>query len=51
MLRDDLEGRGGKWEGGDICIYIADLLCYTAETNNIVKQLYPNLKKKNLKCQ
>ena len=33
------EGYGG-WEGdargrgyGDICIYIADSLCYTAETN------------------
>ena len=51
MLRDDLEGRGGEWAGGDKCIYRADLLCYTAETNNMVKQLYPNLKQKILKCQ
>ena len=59
MLCDHLEGwyREG-WEGdakgrgyGDICIHIADSLCYTAETNNIVKQLYSNkdvLKKKKL---
>ena len=40
-------GKGG-WEGdargrgyGDICIHIADSLCYTAEIN-IVKQLYSN---------
>ena len=39
----------GGWEGdargrryGDICICIADSLCYTAETNTIVKQLYSN---------
>ena len=31
-------------EGGDKGIQISDLLCCTAETNNIVKQLYPNLK-------
>ena len=42
MLCDHLEGwdREGGWEGeargrgyGDICICIADSLCYTAETN------------------
>ena len=37
MLCDDLMGgvgRGGKsLEGGDICIYIADSLHCTAETN------------------
>ena len=27
---------------GDICTHIADSLCFTEETNNIVKQLYPN---------
>ena len=48
MLSDDLEGwdedRGGRdtQEGGVICICIADSLCCTAETNNIVKQLYSN---------
>ena len=37
---------GVGWEGdargrgyGDICIHIADSLCYTAATNNNVKQL------------
>ena len=44
VLCDDLEGwdGGGReaQEGGDICIHIADSLCCTAETNNIVKQLY-----------
>ena len=41
-------GKGG-WEGdargriyGDICLCIADSLCYTAETNTFVKQLYSN---------
>ena len=29
-------------EAGDVCIHIADTLCCTAETNNIVKQLYSN---------
>ena len=37
---------------GDVCIRIADSLCYTAETNKHknVKQLYSNkmLKKKNI---
>ena len=43
MLCDHLEGWEGDTRGrgyGDICIHIADSLCYTAETNNIVKQLY-----------
>ena len=26
-------GGMGKWEGGDICVHIADSLCCTAETN------------------
>ena len=34
----DARGRGY----GDICICIADSLCYKAETNNIVKQLFSN---------
>ena len=34
-----------KWEGnpknrGDLCIHIADSLCYAAEMISIVKQLY-----------
>ena len=39
MLCDDLDGWdggvGGKevHQGGDICIHIADSLCYTTETN------------------
>ena len=47
-------GQGG-WEGdarergyGGICIRIADSLCYTAETNSTVKQLYPNKDVKNI---
>ena len=39
----------GEWEGGsrergygDICMHTADSLCCTAETNNIIKQLYSN---------
>ena len=44
MLCDNLEGWDGKdgreaQVGGNICIHIADSLCCTAETNNIVKQL------------
>ena len=60
MLCDHLEGwdREGGREGdargkryGDICICIADSLCYKAETNTplCVKQLYSNkdVKKQN----
>ena len=32
-------------EGGDMCICIADSCDCTAETNNIVKQLYSNKKR------
>ena len=52
MLCDHLEGWDGEGgsEGdtrgrryGDICICIADSLCYKAETNTpLVKQLYSN---------
>ena len=51
MLCDHLEGwdREGRREGdargkkyGNICICITDSLCYKAETNTIVKQLYSN---------
>ena len=51
MVCDHLEGwdREGGREGdargkryGDICICITDSLCYKAETNTIVKQLYSN---------
>ena len=46
MLCGDLDGWDGRQvqEGGDICIHIADSLPGTIETNNIVKQLYPNKK-------
>ena len=42
---------GGKeaQEGGDIGIHIAESFLCTAETNNSVKQLVPNLKKKKKK--
>ena len=33
-------------EAGDVCIRIADTLCCTAETNNLVKQLYSVNKKR-----
>ena len=36
------EGASRRREHGDICILIADSLCCTTETNNIVKQLYYN---------
>ena len=44
-------GGGGRevQEGGDICIHIADSRHCTAETNNTVKQLYANKKKKESK--
>ena len=51
MLCDHLEGwdrEGGRERDargkryGDICICITDSLCYTAETNTVVKQLYSN---------
>ena len=51
MICDRLEGwdresgREGDARGkryGDICVCITDSLCYKAETNTIVKQLYSN---------
>ena len=36
------EGRKEVQEGGDVYTHIADSLHCTAETNNIVKQLYSN---------
>ena len=53
MLCDDLEGWNGGderdvQEGGHICIHIADSRCCAADTNNIIKQLYSNLKIKNI---
>ena len=50
MLCDHLEGWEGEARGrgcGDICIHIADSLCYTAEIDNTVKQLYSNKDVKN----
>ena len=46
MFCDDM-GKMGKnvkkiQKRGDMCICVADSLCCTAETNNIVKQLYFN---------
>ena len=29
-----------QFKKGNICVYIADSLCYTVETNSIVKQLF-----------
>ena len=55
MLRDDLEERddgwvgGTGWEGGDICIHVADSLCYTAETNTTLLSSVPPFKKKSNK--
>ena len=40
-----IQGWEGGPEGGCICIHIADSCTCAAETNNIVKQFYPNLKK------
>ena len=37
----DLSGKEIQ-KRGDICIHIADSLCCTVETNDIVKQLYSN---------
>ena len=61
VLCDHLEwwdregGREGVTRGkrfGDICICIADSLCYKAETNNtIVKQLYSNKHVKKKRCE
>ena len=42
-----MSGVGSRKEtqdGGDMCISIADSCLCTAETNNIVKQLYANQK-------
>ena len=52
MLCDHLEGWGeGGWEGGsrgrtygDICICIADSLCYKAETNTPLLRNYTPVK-------
>ena len=45
MLCDDLDGGGREAQkGGDICTDIADSLKFTAETNNVVKLLYPSEK-------
>ena len=53
MLYDDLDKRDGGGgevqEGEDTRIHTADSLRCTADTNNIIKQLYPNFKKKRKK--
>ena len=44
-------GRGREVpEEGDQCIHTTDALPCAAETNNIVKQLYSNLKKRVQHC-
>ena len=46
MLRDDLEewdegwDEGAGWEGGDICIHVADSLHCTAEINTTLQSNY-----------
>ena len=40
------DGLGEAPEGRGICTHITDSLSCAAETNNVVRQLYPNLKKK-----
>ena len=58
MLCDHLEGwdreggregdaRGKRYEDICICICMADSLCYKAETNTMVKQLYSKMLKNN----
>ena len=54
MLCNRLEGwdkEGGREmrEGGDIHMHIADSLCFTAETNTTLKQLYFNKDVKKFK--
>ena len=41
MLCGDLNGQKIQ-KRGDVCVHTAGSLCYTAETNSIVKQLYTN---------
>ena len=36
----------GEWEGGDICIFIADSLCCTAETDTTLYNNYTPIKNK-----
>ena len=43
MLRDDLSENETP-KRGDICLYMADSLHCTAETNSTVNQLNPNKK-------
>ena len=42
----DLEGAMGEWEGGDICIVIADSLCCIAETDTTLYDNYTPIKNK-----
>ena len=53
MTQMDRMGVGGKKarEGGDICIYIADSCCCTAETNIILKSNSKPVKNKFKKVQ
>ena len=53
MLCNDLQGWDGGWggrqdqEGGGICILMADLRCYMAETNISLLSNYLLIKKAN----
>ena len=49
MLTREVAWLGGVvHEGGDLCMFMAHSLHYTAETNNIVKQLCASVKKKRI---
>ena len=49
MLCDDLErwderGMGGRSKGGDVCLHMADILCFMAKTNTMLKSNYTPIK-------
>ena len=42
-------GWGGRWEGGDICIPMADSCWGLTENNKILESNYPSIKNKLIK--
>ena len=48
MFCGDLNGKEIQ-KGGDICMHIADSLCYTEETNKILSSNYTPIKRKKKK--
>ena len=44
--KDEIGGRREVQEGGDICISMADLCLYMAETNRTLQSNYPPIKNK-----